>query len=164
MALLLRIITKPKWVAPDWMAAGDVPGDALTDLRTENNGLSVWGVEPDRSNLNTALAAVASNRKRLDKLDYTLLDEAVLPAIPIKCVRSEGITPHLAANAAMHRDLVEITVQKLAHLAHEMMTLERVRVTQRQVGVLLREALQSGAIDRTRIEPNLLMELESTAA
>jgi hypothetical protein len=164
MALLLRIISKPKWVAPDWMAEGDVPAEALTDLRADNNELSVWGVEPDRSDLNAALAAVASNRKRLDKLDYTLLDEGILPAIPIKCVRSEGTSPHPAANATMHRDLVELTVRKVAHLAHQMMPLERVRVTQRQVEALLREALQNGAIDRTRVEPKLLNELESTSA
>lgn len=163
MALLLRIVSKPKWVAPDWMAAGDVPADALADLRAENNALSFWGVEVDRSNLDMALAAVASNRKRLDKLDYTLLDEAILPAIPIKHVRSEGNSPHAAANA-LHRDLIELTVQKVAHLAREMMPLERVRVTQRQIEILLRAALQSGAIERARIEPNLLGELESTSA
>jgi hypothetical protein len=164
MALLLRVITKPKWVAPDWMGAGDVPADALADLRADNNELSVWGIEPDRSNLTTALAAAASNRDRLDKLDYTLLDEAILPAIPIKCFRSEGSSPHPTANKTIHRDLAELTVKKIAHLAHEMMPLERVRVTRRQVEALLRDALQSGALERARIKPKLLNELESTAA
>jgi hypothetical protein len=163
MALLLRVVTKPKWIAPAWMASGDVPADALTDLRADKNELSVWGVEADRSNLNMALTAVASNRKRLDKLDYMLLDEAVLSAIPVKCIRSEGVTPCTAANSQIHRDLVELTVQKVADLAHRMMPLARVRVTEREVGALLRQALQNGVIDRARVEPKLLDELESTS-
>lgn len=163
MALLLRVVSKPKWAAPVWMASGDVPADALTDLRSDGNELSVWGVEPDRSNLNVALVAVASNRKRLEKLDYTLVDEAILPTIPIKCVPSEGGTPHPAANATLHRDLVELAARKVADLAQKMMPLERVRIPEKQVAVLLRDALRSGAIDRARIEPNLLNELESSA-
>lgn len=164
MAFLLRVVSNPKWVAPDWMAVGDVPADALTDLRAENNALSLWSVEVDLSNLHTAVAAVASNRVRLDKLDYALLDEAVLPEIPIKHVRSEGNTPHPAANASLHRDLVELTVQKVADLAGRMMPLKRVRVTQRQVEDLLKTALKNGVIDRARISPKLLSELESTSA
>src|SRR5437588_6099649 len=123
MALLLRIVTKPKWVPPDWVAAGDVPADALSDLRANNNELSVWRVELDQSNLNAAIVAAASNRDRLDKLDYVLFDEAILPAIPIKCVRSEGNTPHVSANAEIHSDLIELTVRTIARLAHEMMPL-----------------------------------------
>ncbi len=62
----------------------------------------------------------------------------------------------------MHRDLVELTVQKVARLAHHMMPLERMRVPQRKVGALLREALQSGAIDHARVTPKLLAELQSS--
>jgi len=144
------------------MADGEVPADALTDLRANNNELSVWRVEPDGTNLNTVLAAVASSRLRLDKLDYTLFDEASLPAIPIKCLASEGSTPHLIANATVHRDLIELTVRRVARLAQEMMLLERVRVSEKRVKALLLEALASGALDRARIDAGLLGELEST--
>jgi hypothetical protein len=163
MALLLRVVSKPKWVAPDWMAPEDVPADALTDLRTDKNELSVWSVEADGTNLDAVLAAVAANRHRLDKLDYTLLDEARLIPIQIKCERSEGITPHVTANGAMHRDLKELTVQKIAQLAKEMMPLTRVRVPETEVRGLLLEALKNGALDRGRIQAKLLSELESTA-
>ena len=77
------------------MPAGEVPADALTDLRANNNELSVWSVESDHGNLNVVLAAVASHRDRLDKLDYTLIDEAILLPIPMECVKSEASTPHL---------------------------------------------------------------------
>jgi hypothetical protein len=163
MALLLRNVTNPKWEAPSWMAAGDVPADALTDLRADHNALSVWSVTPDDlTNLSMVLAALASNRQRLDKLDYALIDEAVLPAIPVKCVKSDGVTPHSAANGTLHRDLIELTAQKVVRIAIEMMPLKRVRVSEKQVKGLLLEALQTGVLDRNRIQPTLLNELEST--
>jgi hypothetical protein len=145
------------------MEVGDVPADALADLKTENNALSVWSVEPDHANLNLALAALASNRQRLAKLDYTLIDEAILRSIPITWVSSEGKTPYSSANKTMHRDLTELTVQKIGRLALEMMPLRRVRVPETEVKRLLLEALQSGALDRHLIVPTLLSELEPSS-
>jgi hypothetical protein len=72
------------------MGAGDAPADALSDLRTENNALSVWIIESDHASLNMALAALASNREKFDKLDYTLIDEGILRSIPIAWVSSDG--------------------------------------------------------------------------
>jgi hypothetical protein len=90
---------------------------------------------------------------------YTLLDEATLAPLSIKYVNSEGNTPYLAANAA-HRDLIELTVKKVAGLAQEMMPLPRVRVSEKQVKQLLVEALQKGALDRAQMKSSLLTELE----
>lgn len=62
MAHLLRSVTKPKWERPGWMAAGEIPADALTDLRADHNELSVWSVDPDNgTNLKMVLAALASS-------------------------------------------------------------------------------------------------------
>jgi hypothetical protein len=160
MALLLRNLTSPKWSAPEWMPSGDVPADALSDLRSSNNALSVWSVALDQADLDLALAALASNRDRLDKLDYTLLDDSILVPLSIKCVDSEANTPYVSANAA-HRDLIELTVKKVARLAEEMMPLPRVRVPEKRVKQLLVEALEKGALDRALMKPDLLNELES---
>jgi len=102
MALLLRTISNAKWVKDDWMVAGDVPADALSDLRTARNALSVWNVDPELENLNGVLTALASNRDQLDKVDYTLIDENLLPIIAIECVKSPANTPYSTLNAA-HR-------------------------------------------------------------
>jgi hypothetical protein len=160
MSLLLRIVTKPKWAMPAWAEPQDLPADLLTDLRTNNNELSVWSIELDRSNLNSVLVAAASCRERLDKLDYALFDEQVLRALVIRCIKSEGATAHITANGAMHRDLTELTVEKIVSLAQVMMPLERVRVTETQIKFLLLQALQSGALDRGRMAPKLLADLE----
>jgi hypothetical protein len=143
------------------MAAGDVPADALTDLRASDNALSFWRLEHDLSNLDTVLAAVASNRERLDKLDYTLIDEAVLADLSISQIRSEGRTPHAVANQALHSDLIELTVQKIAKLAHQMMPLKRERISEKHVTKMLVEALRIGAIDRNKIQAKLLGQIES---
>jgi hypothetical protein len=161
MALLLRVISRAKWATtPAWMKAGDAPADILSDLRAENNQLSVWSVEPDRSNLDSVVVAIASSRLRLDKLDYALFDEHVLPPLAIRCVRSEGRTPHPRANGAMHRDLTELTVQKVASLAHALMPAERVRIPEGRIRLMLVGAIQSDAIERGRIDPDLLTALE----
>jgi hypothetical protein len=146
------------------MAMGDVPAEALTDLRADNNELSFWRVEYDHSDIDIVLAAVASARDRLDKLDYTLLDEALLAELSIKHTRAEGKTPHAYANQQSHTDLIELTVQKISQLAHRMMPLKRERVSEKHVTRVLVEALQNGALERTRIKEKLLSQLESAAA
>jgi hypothetical protein len=60
MALLLRTVSNAKWVPPDWMDAGEVPADALSDLKVMDNALSVWQVEADRTNLEMVITALAS--------------------------------------------------------------------------------------------------------
>ncbi len=140
---------------------GEVPADALTDLRATDNELSVWRVDPDQKNLNDVLAAIASHRDRLDKLDYTLIDEAVLQPLSVECVKSEAKTPHPLANTSAHRDLIKLTVRKIARLAHEMMQLPRVRVPEKQVKQLLVDALESGALERSKMKPDLLISLQS---
>jgi len=162
MTLLFRNITIPKWVRPSWMDDADVPADALTDLRATDNVLSFWAIEPDKQNLNVVIAAVTSSRDRLDKLDYLILDEASLLPIPIRCVISEANTPYSSANTS-HRDLAELTVRKVATLAHLMMPLQRERLLPKQVKALLLDALANGRLDRARMKPGLLRDLESGA-
>jgi hypothetical protein len=158
MALLLRTLNKAKWIAPEWTPERDVPADALTDLRTSSNALSVWKVDVNRDNLGGVLEALASNRERLDKLDYALIDEAAVAQIPIAVAHVEGDSPHTTANRD-HRDLVKLTVFKIALLAHEIMPLVKVRLTQKQVAKLLLDAFRAGRLDPERLKPGLLAEL-----
>jgi hypothetical protein len=190
MALVLRTISKPKWAARDGMEPGAAPADAVGDLRTTDNELSVWRVETDQSNLNAVLAAFASNRDRLDKLDYALVQEKVLigmsqqipesanslrgamcryfcsasmpstpPAAPIQWAQADANTPYLAANPA-HHNLVDLTARKLARLADAIMLVAHVRLSEKEVKQLLRDALNEGALDRGRVKPGLMKEID----
>jgi len=57
---------------PDWLPAGEVPAEAVQDFRADGNELSVWYVEPDRSNLDRVLTAIAANREHFEKIDYAV--------------------------------------------------------------------------------------------
>jgi hypothetical protein len=160
---LLRKITKPKWYDTPWLGPGDVPADALIDLRTQNNELSVWHIEPDATNLDDVIAALAANNTdRVANLDYVLVDEEALAQLGIKTVKSPGASPHAHANSHWHRDLVELSGSRLLALAHEMKRrqAEHKRIQHATVRDILKAALQSGKLERESLKPALIADLE----
>jgi hypothetical protein len=162
---LLRKITKPKWFDTPWLPAGEVPADALVDLRTQQNTLSVWRVDPGEANLSAVIAALASNQTtRVDKFDYVLLDDEVVTGLGIQCVKTEGDSPHLDANSTWHFDLVELTATKVVGLAREMKRVEAEhrRMFPDDVREILRSALDGGALKRAKVKPELLAELDAS--
>jgi hypothetical protein len=73
---VLRKIRKAKWYKHQkvaWLKAGELQADAIGDLYTENNALSMWLVTDDKSNLQRVAAALAANCEYLGNLDYALL-------------------------------------------------------------------------------------------
>lgn len=160
---LLRKITKPKWYDQPWLPAGELPADALVDLRTQKNELSVWRVEPGEGNLNAVIAALASNKTdKLDNLDYVLIDEEVVTNLGIQYVKTDGDSPHSDANSRWHCDLVELTGAKVLGLAREMKLRQaehkRVHTAVREI---LKTALQAGALQRVSMKEGLLAALET---
>jgi len=156
---LLRVISKAKWLRPTWLAAGEIPADAVSDLRTQDNTLSVWAVEADHSNVGRVVTAMAAMRVRLDKLDYTVVGEDQVRSLDIACVAKSMETPDAAVNG-LHRDLDQLSGSKVLRLAAEMMPLERRRLSERQVRELLLASLQAGVLDRAQIKGSLLQQLE----
>ena len=160
---LLRKITKAKWLDLPWLRAGDVPADALVDLRTQKNELSVWRVDPDEANLNAVIAALASNgTDRIANLDYVLLEDEVVAGLGIQCVKTDGDSPHLDANVRWHCDLVELTATNVVRLAEEMKRreAEHKRLFPGRVKTILVSALQAGELQRAAVTPKLLAALE----
>jgi hypothetical protein len=145
------------------MVSGEIPADALVDLRTTNDELSVWRLEPDGSNLSALVAALASNKTtRVDKLDYVVLDEEVFIALKIRCVPTQGVSPHVSANQKYHCDLVELTAAKVFALANEVKRAEAThqRLFPKNVKEILQRALEAKALERSVMEPELLAELD----
>ncbi len=160
---LLRKITKAKWYDQPWLPQGQIQADALVDLRTQNNELSVWRIEPDESNLNAIVAALASSKtSRIDKLDYVLLDDAALERLDITYVKSQGDSPHTDANVRWHCDLVGLTVAKVVELAREVKRCEPAhkRLPHTAVRAILKSALDGGMLERKVVEEALVSELE----
>ena len=158
---LLRKISKPKWYNTPWMPAGQIQADALVDLRTAKNELSVWRVEADESNLPAVIAALASKTSKIDRLDYVLLDEDALNAVDIKFVKSDGDSPHLDANKKWHFDLVELTAAKVIEIAKQVKQREHdhQRLFPARVREILRDALQNDKLERSAIDPELVSEI-----
>ena len=123
MPLYFRRVSRAKWDrerAATLLAAGDVPADCLGDLRTTGNGLSIWQVDDDGSELGRVVGAFASLYEKAGVLDYCLLPPAVFQAIGLVFEQSDGNSRDTAANASMHFDLVNLSGAGLIRLAQAM--------------------------------------------
>jgi len=160
--LLLRKIRKSKWYKNDsvpWLEEGEIQADALGDLVTNSNTLSVWLVEDDKSNLEQVIIALASSCNSVSNFDYALFNVDLMLNVGIKVERKEGLTPYLKANK-WHRDLVELTTSKLFKLAESMFIYsDRERIAEKTVLNLIKDAVQNGQIDTTKLSTGITRKL-----
>jgi len=119
MPLLLHTVRQNRWLkdeARPWLENGDVPADALSDLRTSQNELSVWEVAADRSNLERIVRALVITRQDIAHTGFVLFESEWLGAIGIAVSADRpGKTPDEGANA-WHRDLIDLSGNKLVAL------------------------------------------------
>ena len=153
MAFILRKLDgKAAFYKVDWLVDGDVQADALYDLRTSSNTLSVWLVEESRANLNRIIAALAAGRHTVDKFDYALVKRQNLDELGIECVKVNGVSCDAKANALWHQDLRGLSGFKLVNLAYIMQeNAEFVRVQKNKVSALIVASVKQGFIDPNRI-------------
>jgi hypothetical protein len=168
--LILRAIQKGRWRtavdAPElgWLPPGEVQAQALRDLEPANNRLSVWHVEDDRSNLDRLLAVLASTRDALFSLDYALLDEAHLARLGIRTEGNPGESPDREANLQWHRELVELSVSKIASLSSAILEHgERSRRMDRSIATLLLQSVAAGHLDPAQFKEGLRSRLDRFA-
>lgn len=163
MPYYLRAIKIAKWrrhAGVAWLADNEIQADALGDLKTETNALSVWEVDDDRSNLGRVLTAVAANRDHLSDLSYVLLTKDDLRAIGAKIASSEGGTVDREVNK-WHRDIVELTTQKLHQIAVVVNDKpEKPRRLPGDVAGLLRQGIAEGRFSAAQLEEGLRKEIE----
>jgi len=162
MPYVLRKIKQGRWWPTAWLSSDDdLPADAMSDLKTEGNELSVWWVNDDQSNLETIIAALAANCEFVANFDYALIRLADLDSLSLTVRESFGKTPCPGANQ-YHRDICELTGRKLLEigLAIFRQSETRQRFPQRQVIDLLHIALTSGWIDRSRLNESLVEDLQ----
>jgi hypothetical protein len=93
---ILRSVRKSKWYQnPNvpWLTAGELQADALDDLRTKDNTLSVWYGLDDKSNRDQLVTALTATHQHITHFDYFLLDERHLHTVNIKIKEIPGDTP-----------------------------------------------------------------------
>lgn len=169
MPLLLRKISKSKWYgheAHPWLPKGSleadaIQADAMSDLKTGNNALSVLRIDDNRTNLEQIITALAANVEKPTQLDYALFDQQFLVNNEFKIEQIPGKTPCAAANS-YHFHLTELSIHKLTEVAKIIKgKAERNRYSKKETLALIRRAIDSGVISPAKLKPRILAEVES---
>ena len=136
--------------------------DALNDLRTSSNELSVWYIEDDESNLEHVITALAASGDTVANLDYALFDLQLITNSDIKIHQSPGITPDERVNALWHRDLIELSASKIMRLATIIFTQAEIRrVSKKKLLRMIAQAVSTGRIDRAKLRPKMVAKVEA---
>ena len=122
----LRRIDPTSWIREaDWLRQEDVPADALRDLRSKNNALSVWQVEMNTPEVIERIAAAMTlTAQRIDHFVYKLIDSKEIACAHIATHLVNGETPDDSINS-WHCNLEQMTAQNVADLARIIQNGER---------------------------------------
>ena len=137
-----------------WLPQGEIQSDALGDLQTRDNRLSVYRIE-NEEDAEQVIIALAATREYLAHLDYAVFGDAMLIATGIVIRQQDGETPNSEANK-LHYDLLELTAGRLLVLAEAVASGEHARAPRKDIRVRLKQALHSGTIEEDKIKPKLL--------
>ena len=164
MPLLLRKIHRANWYENPgipWLAEGELQADALVDLATKDNALSVWYVEDDASNLELIVTVLAAKCEHISNFDYALFHQELLSELSIKLESIRGDSPDEGANTLWHRHVVELSAPKLMELAEVILTgAEKNRFLGKHVRRLIQQGVASGRIERTKLKPGILTKID----
>ncbi len=101
-------------------------GDAISDLRTTDNKLSVWKADT-QEDINDAIVALALNRDSVSKLSYFFLKEEDLDKMEIKISdKQAGVAAGLDSQIlTKHRDLIDLDYWRLGYIAEHLTELAK---------------------------------------
>ncbi len=163
MPLFLRQIREYKWFKHDavpWLPEDSLQADALGDLNTSDNRLSVWHIQDNRANLEQVVTALAATSRHPSNLDCALFDQQLVSEIGVKIEHTSGESSYEEANV-WHRDLGELSADKLMQLATVIMRHgEKQRFSERRVLSLVKHAVDSGSIDREKLQPYVQLAID----
>lgn len=96
-------------------------GDAVTDLKTQQETLSTW-LANNEEEINIGLVALALGRDKVDKISYVFIDESELASLEIQVSdkelgKAKGLDQELLKK---HRDLIDMDYSHLGMLAEYM--------------------------------------------
>lgn len=163
MPFFLRKIRQPKWFKHEdlpWLPEDSLQADALGDLNTKDNRLSVWHIQDDKANLEQVVIALAAIFQDPSHLDCALFDQQLVSEIDVKIEDTRGESSYEEANV-WHRDLAELSAEKLMQLATIIMRSgEKQRFPKTRVLDLVKQAVDSGSIDREKLKPNVRVKID----
>jgi len=156
-----KLGSKTLWDDPtpeeaDWLGPGDLRADALRDLETEQNTLSIFEVD-EQSGISESriLAALAANCNNLAKADFVVFDSPIIGELGIVYERIDGRTFDGGVNAR-HVNLVKLTAGKLAAFGARVRSDgDKKRYTKKDVLRLIRDSVSRGFIDPNQLAPDI---------
>lgn len=136
MAQFLRTVRKAKWIRNPklgWLGPQDIQADALGDLRSTDNSLSLYIVNDDSEEEKLRVAAaLALTRDHIANVDFVLVEEQFLASIKVKVEVVDGETPDDYVNK-LHRDLSELSASQIYEIAKEIARKQSVQRLQQAV-------------------------------
>lgn len=136
----------------EWLRDEDVRADALIDLRTDRNTLSVYVLRSrEETNIHRVVAALAARRTTVDKMDFALLNLESLQRLGLELRQIGGDTPDATVNE-WHRDLSFLTAERVTEIAMAIhLEGQFGRVQEKKVGRLIRESLEARHLDEALV-------------
>jgi len=158
---LLRTIKRGRWLKAPTGKPHRAPGDALLDLQTRENKLSLWLIDDDGSNLVEVVGSIALTRETFSQVDYVTFDLDLVEKLGLDLRETDGNTPVPAANS-WHREAVELSAKDVARLADGLFPLSRTRVSQREVTSMVASLLAGQRVDVARVNPKMSVALQES--
>lgn len=143
-----------------WLSDGFNRADALKNLRTQNNSLSMYRFDDADSQIERVLAALASTKGSLEYVDYAFINESEIINIGVKLHDVPGDTPDSFVNT-LHVDLVELTAEKVSEIAKLSIKSSMTnRLNVKKVTKIIKENIDSGNIDKAKVHAVLLPKIK----
>jgi hypothetical protein len=146
----------PRGEFSKYLPHGEAPADALRDLSTRENALSVWEIDDQGENLERVLAAIASCGDHIQKIDYVIVDSKHLDDLALAREKKTGDTHDQHANETWHFDLINLSASDLGRLANRMLLHGRPeRVQDKTLLPLLAKSIENKFVDPQQLRPDL---------
>lgn len=177
MPYFLRAINRENWPEPEENASvHDLDADALNDLKTQDNTLSVWYAEDDEE-LKAAIVAYLASMDRwveLEEVDFIALDTKDIQDAGIQLENNPNFT-YVHDYESMHRDLASLKYDSIEKLADTVIKsikagqdyiVDRGRIRELFTEVVQAGKLHSSDIDKSRHKKlqRLIIEIENEIA
>jgi hypothetical protein len=166
---LRELYSNIKWERtrfPTWLKEGELPSCIIRDLRADDNALSIWEIDEDKSNLPGVIAAlVAAQRKSVkNDFDYALIAENHLNEITFKPIKTPGKTPYGVINV-YHRDIQNLSINGVVYFADLLSRYgELNRMDWREIVTQLKTANEKKQLDLENMDLTLKEQLQISAS
>ncbi len=159
MSQYLRSIRQSRWSRPQWLdsSRNEVQADALKDLTTRENQISVYRVGSERD-IDRITIALAATRDNLQNVDYAVFDDAEFQDIGIRIKQSSGATPDSRVNR-LHHDISNLTVRQVCALAAIIANGKIDRRPRSKIRIGMQRAIERGDLDREVMKESILSRL-----